>query len=357
MSSAGTELKGAQARAAQNGVPDVAAHLKYCRVVEECGFESLLTAFGFHRPDPIVLAAALGVLTTKVKFMIAVRSGVSSPTAFVQQVNTVSVLTQGRVCLNVVGGHTPKEQRAYGDFLAHDERYERTDEFLTICRALWKEEGPVNFKGAHYQIEEAVLKTPFVSGERRGPEIFVGGASDVALKLAIRHADCLWTLPRSPEEMSGQVHEVLASGTEVGLLVSLIARPTREDALAAAADLLQRVGGEARQVHREYSARSDSAAFTGTLARAEKSESEWLTPWLWMGAVPYLGAPAIALVGSYEQVAKAIREYEAAGITQFLFMGWPDLEEMRHFSDGVRPCLGDSQSSPTSERPPAAMLK
>jgi hypothetical protein len=50
-------------------------------------------------------------------------------------------------------------------------------------------------------------------------------------------------------------------------------------------------------------------------------------------------------------------EYEAAGITQFLFMGWPDLEEMRHFSDGVRPCLGDSQSSPTSERPPAAMLK
>jgi alkanesulfonate monooxygenase len=76
-----------------------------------------------------------------------------------------------------------------------------------------------------------------------------------------------------------------------------------------------------------------------------------------MGAVPYLGAPAIALVGSYEEVAKAIREYEAAGITQFLFMGWPDLEEMRHFSDGVRPCLGDSQSSPTSERPPAAMLK
>jgi methylphosphotriester-DNA--protein-cysteine methyltransferase len=52
-----------------------------------------------------------------------------------------------------------------------------------------------------------------------------------------------------------------------------------------------------------------------------------------------------------------LREYEAAGITQFLFMGWPGLEEMRHFSDGARPCLGDSQSSPTSERPPAAMLK
>ena len=60
-----------QARAAQNGVPDIAAHLAYCEAAEACGIESLLTAFGFHRPDPIALAAALGVLTSKVKFMVA----------------------------------------------------------------------------------------------------------------------------------------------------------------------------------------------------------------------------------------------------------------------------------------------
>ena len=55
----------------------------------------------------------------------------------VQQINTLSVLTRGRVSLNIVAGHTPHEQRYYGDFLAHDERYERTDEFLTICRRFW----------------------------------------------------------------------------------------------------------------------------------------------------------------------------------------------------------------------------
>ena len=44
------------------------------------------------------------------------------------------MLTGGRVSLNIVAGHSPDEQRYYGDFLTHDERYERTDEFLTICR-------------------------------------------------------------------------------------------------------------------------------------------------------------------------------------------------------------------------------
>ena len=344
MSSAGVELKGARARGAQNGIPDIPAHLAYCEAAEACGIESLLTAFGFHRPDPIALAAALGVLTSKVKFMVAVRSGVISPTLFVQQVNTVAALTQGRICLNVVGGHTPKEQRAYGDFQSHDERYARTDEFLSICRALWTEERPVSFKGAYYEIEDAAVKTPFVSNEKRAPEIFLGGASDAALNLAVRHADCLWTLPRSPEEIAARFQTVFESGTEVGLLLSIIARPSREEAIADAYALLDRVGGKARQVHEEFSARSDSVAFTGTLALAEKNGGDWLTPWLWTGAVPYLGAPAIALVGSYDEVAGAICAFEEVGISQFLFMGWPDLEEMKRFADEVRPRLESASS-------------
>lgn len=344
MSSAGVELKGAKARAAQDGIPDIPAHLAYCEAAEACGIESLLTAFGFHRPDPIALAAALGVLTSKVKFMVAVRSGVISPTSFVQQVNTVSALTQGRICLNVVGGHTPKEQRAYGDFLSHDERYARTDEFLSICRALWANEGPVSFKGAYYEIEEATVKTPFVSNERHGPEIFLGGASDAALNLAVRHADCFWTLPRSPEEMAARFRTVLESGTEVGLLLSIIARPSREEAVSDAYALLERVGSKARQVHEEFSARSDSVAFAGTLALAEKNGGDWLTPWLWTGAVPYLGAPAIALVGSYDEVAGAVGAFAEVGISQFLFMGWPDIEEMKRFAGEVRPRLDESRA-------------
>jgi alkanesulfonate monooxygenase len=337
MSSVGEKWRGAKSRAAQSGVPDLEAHVDFCRRSEACDIDSVLTAFGFHRADPIVLASALGVLTTKIKFMIAVRSGICSPTVFVQQVNTLAALTSGRVCLNVVGGHTPDEQRGYGDFLSHDDRYARTDEFLTVCRAFWAGNGPVNFKGNYYHIENGRLNTPFVAADRKGPEIFLGGSSPQAFDLAARHADCLWTLPRRPEELATRIEGVLESGTEVGILVSMIARPSRKEALSAAQSMLAEIGGRARKTHQDFSRTSDSVAFTSTLALAEESSSDWLTDWLWTGAVPYLGAPAIALVGSYDQVTEGILEFTKAGVTQFLFLGWPDGPEMIAFSQEVRP--------------------
>lgn len=333
----GEKWKGAKSRDTQSGIPDLHAHIDFCRRAEECDIESVLTAFGFHRPDPFVLASALGVLTTKIKFMIAVRSGICSPALFVQQVNTLSALTNGRVCLNVVGGHTPNEQRGYGDFLTHDDRYARTDEFLTVCRAFWEENGPVNFKGVYYHIENGKLNTPFVAADRTGPEIFVGGSSPQAFGLATRQAHCLWTLPRRPDELAARVEAVLQSGTEVGILVSMIARPSRREALSTALAILAEVGDRARKTHRDFSQVSDSVAFTATLALAEENLSDWLTPWLWTGAVPYLGAPAIALVGSYDEVAEGILEFAKVGVTQFLFLGWPDASEMISFSQEVRP--------------------
>jgi alkanesulfonate monooxygenase len=337
MSSVGEKWRGAKSRAAQSGIPDLEAHVDFCRRAEECGMDSVLTAFGFHRADPIVLASALGMLTTKIKFMIAVRSGICSPTLLVQQVNTLSALTNGRICLNVVGGHTPNEQRGYGDFLSHDDRYARTDEFLTVCRAFWEGDGPVNFKGNYYHIENGRLNTPFVAADRSAPEIFLGGSSPQAFGLAARHAHCLWTLPSRPKEMATRIKAVLESGTEVGILVSMIARPSRQEALSAAQSMLAEVGDRARKTHRDFSRVSDSVAFTSTLALAEQSSSDWLTDWLWTGAVPYLGAPAIALVGSYDEVTDGILEFTKAGVTQFLFLGWPDVPEMTAFNEEVRP--------------------
>lgn len=343
LSSAGQKWKGAKPRAAQSGVLDLKAHIDFCRHAEACGIESLLTAVGFHRPDPLILATALGAATQQVSFMVACRSGTISPATFVQQINTLSAVTQGRVCINMVVGHTPHEQRTYGDFLSHDERYRRTDEFLSVCRAFWEEDGPVNFHGQHYQIEAGRLNTPFTSPTRTSPELFLGGASSSALALAAKHASCLLTLPDAPDKLQARIRPVLGQGTEVGLLVSLITRPTRAEALQAADTMQEAIGSQAKRTHREFSQRSDSVAFTSTLQRAEEASSAWVTPTLWTGAVPYLGAPAIALVGAFEDVASAIVEYQQAGISQFLFMGWPDLEEMSFFSQGVLPLVRQSE--------------
>ena len=131
----------------------------------------------------------------------------------------------------------------------------------------------------------------------------------------------------------------MEQGKEVGLLVSLITRPTQEEAEAAAQALQGRFGDETREVVEEVYKQSDSEGFQSVFTLSGKEQFPWVTPYLWTGAVPYLGPPAIALVGSYENIAKAISDYKAIGITQYLFMGWPDIEEMTHLAKGVMPLL------------------
>src|ERR1044071_3718070 len=85
---------------ASTGLPDLESRLQFCRRAEECGLDSLLTAFHYARPDPILLSCALGLQTEKIKFIIAYRSGLICPTSFVQQLNTLSTMIGGRFYLD-----------------------------------------------------------------------------------------------------------------------------------------------------------------------------------------------------------------------------------------------------------------
>src|SRR5205085_8477198 len=220
LSRVGDNLRSTRPMAEQTGLLSFEAQTDFCRRAEECGIESVLMAFSFTRPDPVVLSMALGMKTEKLKFMVAIRSGVLSPTLFVQHINTISALTNGRVCINMVTGHTPHELGYYGDFLPHDERYARTDEFLAICRAFWRQAGEVNFDGRYYKIEQGRVNLPFFSPERTAPEIYLGGNSPLADELAVRHADCLWLFADAPEKLRPRIEPIISQGTEVGLLVS-----------------------------------------------------------------------------------------------------------------------------------------
>jgi len=349
LSSVGDKLRRSRSLTDMSGLPNLDEHVEFCRRAETSGIDSLLMAFGFTRPDPITYSATLGAHTDTIRFLVAVRSGIVSPTYFVQQVNTLSAVTDGRVCINIVAGRAPDELRYYGDFLPHDERYERTDEFWTICHALWRGEGPVDFAGRHYRVEDARINTPFVSAERTRPEIFIGGSSDQAHALAMRHADCLLTLPDTPQRMAPKIRPVLANGTSVGLLVTLICEPTHAAAVEAAHALVDSAGEKARTTHGALRGRSDSVGYTSVYDLAAR-DSDWPTPYLWTGAVPYLGPPGIALVGSPDEIVDALAEYREVGVTRFLFMGHPDFEQMTFFGEEVLPRVRARESVESSGR-------
>jgi alkanesulfonate monooxygenase len=338
LSQVGDQFRRSQATEKHAGVISIAEQIRACRCAEEAEIDSMLMAIGFGRPDPMILSVTIGQQTEKIRFMVACRSGLTSPVFFVQQINTLSTLVQGRVHVNMVCGHTPRELGYYGDFLSHDERYDRTDEFLQICQAFWSNQGEVNFTGKYYRIEKGRIETPFLSKVAARPTIYLGGNSEMARRLAIKYADCLWRFPDRPEQLNAEIGPVLEAGKRAGLLVSLIARPTRLEALEAAATLIASFGPPAHKVQEDFASRSDSIGFRSAYAMSQREEL-WLTHCLWTGAVPYLGAPAVALVGSFDEVADCFLEYGDCGISEFLLMGWPDVQEMKYFRDGVLPLV------------------
>jgi alkanesulfonate monooxygenase len=330
-----------------SGLINFSDQLNLCIKAEENGIDSMLMAIGFTRPDPLVLTIVLAQETNKIKFMVAVRSGLITPAYYVQQLNTASTIIGDRIHINVVGGHTPAELRYYGDFLDHDERYQRTGEFLDICHKFWEDDGAANFSGTFYQVQNGIIATPFNSPKGR-PEIYIGGNSQQCSDLVCSYGDCLWRFPETPEQTIEKTKAVLAAGKEVGFIAAIIVRPTQEEAENAAKELLKNFTGNNKDVHKENYKRFDSVGFKEVLDKAFNNESAWITPYLWNGAVPFLGAPSIAFVGSYENIANALINYKKIGVTQFLFMGWPDEEEIVHFGQGVLPIIRKMEMEETT---------
>ncbi|HEX9982908.1 MAG TPA: LLM class flavin-dependent oxidoreductase [Thermoanaerobaculia bacterium] len=322
----------------QTGMPDLEYGRRFCKRAEELGIDSLLTAFDWSRPDPMFLAAGLGLATERIKFIIAYRSGLICPTSFVQQLNTLSAMIGGRFSLNIVAGEQPEEQRCYGDWLPHDERYARATEFLAICRALWRREEPVNFEGRYYKVAGAKINTPFVAPDRTFPEIFVAGHSRAAEELALRQGTIWIRMAETPQAMAAKGSAVLAAGKELGVRCAIIGGRTRGEALKKAYALVaeKRDGFDDRAAEREFMRKTDSVNIRATY---ELADTEWLAPWLWTGAVRTHGAPSVAIIGSPREIADGIEELMRAGITQFIFGGWPKLEAMEFFGEEVLPLV------------------
>ncbi|WP_013334371.1 LLM class flavin-dependent oxidoreductase [Gloeothece verrucosa] len=325
-------------------LPDLETKLEFCRRADEMGIDSLLTAFGYYRPDPIVLATALGMVTQKTKFIIAYRPGLISPTLFVQQINTLASLTNGRVSLNIIAGYSQEEQGYYGDFLSHDQRYDRASEFVGICQELWRNQDGVNFQGQYYQVKGAKVVTPFISEHSSSPEIYIGGGSLQAQELAMRHRVCWLRFIDAPEKIETEIQPILTGGGEVCLRTAIIARPTRKEALEAAYSLINPSYESNKEwVEKLYNQSVDSQSIKTTLEQAKAVDSDWITPWLWRGAVPYFGASAVALVGTPVEIASALLHYKQIGCSQFIFSGWPKIDAMTYFGQEILPLVREME--------------
>jgi alkanesulfonate monooxygenase len=332
----------------RSGRPDLEGWTHFARHAEAAGIDSVLISFSRFEPDPILVACALGRMTTTLTFIAAYRSGLIQPTDFVQQINTLSCLIDGRVAVNIVAGSASIEQHGYGDFLEHEARYVRAEEFLAVCRAFWRSSGDVDFDGVHYRVARGRVATPFAAPSRREPEIYVSGHSLSAERVALSQGSSLLRVADAPERLRSTVERSRAHGVEVCLRMCVICRPTRAEALMVAESLLP-ANPESVRRSRHVAVNDDSVMYREAAVRSSDAD-EWLDRSLWAGLVPYYGPVWTTLLGTPSEIADALLAYKAIGVTQFIMSGWPELDEVITFGREVVPLVRRPKRFSTSQQ-------
>jgi alkanesulfonate monooxygenase len=321
--------------------PDYLADV--ARAADRLGFESVLTPTGTWCEDPWISTAALVPQTRRLKFIVALRPDAVSPTRAAQRAASFQRVSGGRLLLNVVTGGDDAEQRRYGDWLEHDQRYRRTDEFLSVLRGAWSGT-PFDFEGGHYRVAGATVgRVP-----EPPPTLFLGGASAAAARVSARHADVHLVWGEPPQAVAEQIERVREAAAELGegrvprfgIRFHVIARDTAREAWAEADRMLAAMDPAAIAVAQE---RFRASVSVGQRRMAElhggSKEGLEVHPNVWAGFGLLRRHAGTALVGSHEQVAERIEEYRGLGIDHFILSGQPHLEEAYRVAENVLPLL------------------
>ncbi len=315
------------------------------RAADQLGFDSALTPCGTACEDAWISTATLVPVTERLKFLVAFRPGLLSPTLAAQMASTYQRLSGGRLKLNIVIGAEDAESARFGPRLDKATRYARAAEFLEIVRGAWAEE-PFTFAGEYFEVTDATTRaTPTPP-----PEIYFGGASAEAEEVAARWADVYLAWGEPPAMVAERVERMKAKaaahGRELryGIRFHVITRPTAEEAWAAAARLLAGISPEAIAAAK---ADFDATASEGQRRMAQLHDGLDPTdvrglevhPNVWTGVGLVRGGAGTTLVGSHTEVADRIEEYAAAGFEEFILSGYPHLEEAYWCGEGLLPEL------------------
>jgi alkanesulfonate monooxygenase len=314
--------------------------------VDHLGYYGALLPTGRSCEDAWVTASALVGFTKRMKFLVAVRPGLISPTLAARMAATFDRLSNGRLIINVVTGGDPVELAGDGVFHEHDERYEVTDEFLEIWRRLLGGSDAVEFAGKHLRVSGG--KLIFQALQKPYPPLFFGGSSSAAINVAAKHIDHYLTWGEPPKAVEAKIAAARAAAEKVGrklrfgIRLHIIVRETDEAAWAAADRLISAADESTIAAAQATLARHDSAGqkLMQQLQRGGRTRADLeISPNLWTGVGLVRAGAGTALVGSVENILQRIREYEQLGIESFIFSGYPHLEEAYRVAELLFPHL------------------
>lgn len=313
------------------------------QAADDLGYFGVLLPTGRSCEDSWVVASALAPLTERLRYLVAVRPGLQSPSVAARMTATLDRVSNGRLLINVVTGGDPVENKGDGVFLPHDERYAVTREFLAVYSDLLAGK-TANYRGKHITIEDGRLLFPPVQAPR--PPLYFGGSSEAGVDVAAETVDKYLTWGEPPAQVAAKIAHVAEvvrrKGRHIsfGIRLHVIVRETTEAAWRAANDLICHVSDDTIASAQSIFSRMDSVGQRRMVelhgGRRDKLE---ISPNLWAGVGLVRGGAGTALVGDPETVAARMKEYIALGIDTFILSGYPHLEEAYRVSELLFPLL------------------
>ncbi|TDF98120.1 LLM class flavin-dependent oxidoreductase [Paenibacillus piri] len=326
--------------------------VQVAQAAERAGYEFTLIPTGGACVDAWVIGSWIAAHTTKLKPLVAMRPGLMNPVLAARMAASLDKLSDGRALINVVTGHYAEDLKAMGDALydRHDDRYNRTREFLEVVKGVWQEQG-FDYEGEHYQVTGGSCQPPVVQSPH--PPLYFGGSSPAGKRVAAEVADVylMWIEPlewiqSQIEEMKGYLHELaerkgVKRSLRYGLRAQVIVRETEEEAWKQAEEIISKASPEVKAAAEQRHANTDATNQRRQieLFQQSKASNHIIGPNLWSGLSAIRGGGAVAFVGTPDQVSDRILEFYDLGVTTFILSGYPHLEEAQTTGDLLLPLV------------------
>ena len=202
---------------------DVRYYIDCAQKAEAAHFDSIFLADLLAVPDdiesaarcwlePVTTLAALAIATSRIGLIATASTTYTEPFNLARQFASIDHVSGGRAAWNIVTSFMPAAGRNFGTIgrPTHAERYDRGEEFVTICKALWDSWSDdavlddrangryarrdriraINHESEHYCVD-GPLNLPRCPQGR--PVLVQAGSSDAGMGFAARHAEAVFT--------------------------------------------------------------------------------------------------------------------------------------------------------------------
>jgi len=312
----------------------------FARAHERASFDKVLVGYTATAAEGFTVAGYAAAHTERLGYLIAHRPGFVAPPLAARKAATLDQLSGGRVSLHIITGGSDLDQGRDGDWLDHDTRYRRTDEYLELLRRVWTEDRPFDHAGEFYRVARAYSEIKPV--QKPHVPLYFGGASAAAHAIGAKHCDVymLWGEPLCA--IRARIAEVRAAAARVGreprISVSLrpIIAPTEGQAWDKARAILAAI--RAKQGDRTLPL-PEAVGARRLVEFAREAEVHDKRLWTPIAAAVGGAGNTTALVGTPEQVAESLLDYHDLGVTTLLIRGFDPLNDAVEYGRELIPLV------------------